>query len=105
MFHDALAAVSNAVKQSSSSGDGKVSDDDIQGQLRTGSPQDDCAQCVQAAGGKFTFVDADEGDDRTGVGQWPVCKPVPIVTFPEPNRSRSPLYRTYESAHSKCPAP
>ncbi|MFJ8952631.1 ABC transporter substrate-binding protein [Streptomyces sp. NPDC102381] len=106
MYHDALAAVSNAVKQagSSSSGDGAVTHDDVQDQLRKGSPQDDCAQCVQAASGDFTFVDADESDARAGVGQWPVCKPVPIVTFPERSRSESPLYRTYESAHSKCPA-
>ncbi|WP_306323936.1 MULTISPECIES: ABC transporter substrate-binding protein [unclassified Streptomyces] len=104
MYHDALAAVSNAVKQSSESGDREVSDDDIQGQLRKGSPQDDCAMCVQAAGGDFTFVDADENADNAGVGQWPVCKPVPIVTFPEKNRSGAPLYRTYERPHSKCPA-
>ncbi|MFJ9082197.1 ABC transporter substrate-binding protein [Streptomyces sp. NPDC102384] len=105
MYHDALAAVSNAVKQAGSSGDGAVTNDDVQDQLRKGSPQDDCAQCVQAASGDFTFVDADENDARAGAGQWPVCKPVPIVTFPEQNRSATPLYRTYESASSKCPAP
>ncbi|MFJ9175437.1 ABC transporter substrate-binding protein [Streptomyces sp. NPDC102360] len=110
MYHDALAAVSNAVKQAGASGHGEVSNDDVQNQLRKGSPQDDCAQCVQAASGDFTFVDADESgadesDAGAGVGQWPVCKPVPIVTFPEGNRDGSPLYRTYESAHSKCPAP
>ncbi|MHC5261218.1 ABC transporter substrate-binding protein [Streptomyces sp. UC4497] len=105
MYHDALAAVSNAVKQAGSSGDGEVTHDDVRDQLRKGSPQDDCVQCVQAAGGDFTFVDADEDDARTGAGQWPVCKPIPIVTFPERNRSASPLHRTYESAHSKCPAP
>ncbi|MER5439056.1 ABC transporter substrate-binding protein [Streptomyces sp. NPDC002790] len=105
MYHDALAAVSNAVKQASTSGHGDVSNDDVQDQLRKGSPQDDCAQCVQAASGDFTFVDADGSDAGSGVGQWPVCKPVPIVTFPEGSGGGSPLYRTYESAGSKCPAP
>ncbi|MHB9758012.1 ABC transporter substrate-binding protein [Streptomyces sp. BYX5S] len=105
MYHDALAAVSNAVKQARSSGDGKVTHDDVHDQLRKGSPQDDCAQCVQAASGDFTFVDTRESAARTGAGQWPVCKPVPVVTFPQENRSGAPLYRTYESADSTCPPP
>ncbi|MEB8336463.1 type 1 periplasmic-binding domain-containing protein [Streptomyces endophyticus] len=101
MFHDALSAVNRAVYQAYEDGGPPVTQDDVNRQLGQGSPSDKCAQCVPAATGDFTFADELEGPK----GHWPVCKPVPIVTFPKENRSKSPLYRTYESASSTCPAP
>lgn len=101
MFHDALSAVNRAVYEAYEDGGPPLTQDDVNRQLGQGSPADRCAQCVPAATGDFTFADELEGPK----GHWPVCKPVPIVTFPEANRSKSPLYRTYESASSECPAP
>ncbi|WP_425828063.1 ABC transporter substrate-binding protein [Streptomyces fractus] len=101
MYHDALAAVNRAVYEAYKDGGVPVTHDDVNRQLGQGSPSEKCAQCVPAATGDFTFADELEGPK----GHWPVCKPIPIVTFPKENRSKSPLYRTYESGRSKCPAP
>ncbi|MZD07222.1 hypothetical protein GTW43_19330 [Streptomyces sp. SID5785] len=115
MFHDALTAVGTAVAAVTDNGVPAVGKDDVHGELGRGSPLGHCAAtCVPGAGGVFTFADEDAtgsskehgtpGERASGL--WPVCKPVPVVTFPEERRDRSPLYRTYQKPGTKtCPLP
>lgn len=112
MYHDALTAVSTAVAATRDSDIDRVSHNDVYDQLRRGSPLEHCAAgCVPGASGVFTFADesagADEGEQyEVAAGLWPVCKPVPVVTFPKEQRDRSPLYRTYQKpAENTCPRP
>ncbi|MEV0641279.1 hypothetical protein AB0I77_41425 [Streptomyces sp. NPDC050619] len=112
MYHDALTAVGTAVAAASSSGSDSVNRGDVYDELRRGSPGGHCpAGCVPGASGVFTFDDASIGRDEgtrheVATGLWPVCKPVPVVTFPKELRSKSPLYRTYEEeGENTCPPP
>jgi hypothetical protein len=112
MYHDALTAVGTAVAAARDSDIDPISHNDVYDQLRRGSPLRNCAAgCVPGASGVFTFADESAGTDggarpETASGLWPVCKPVPVVTFPEERRSRSPLYRTYQKqGENTCPRP
>jgi hypothetical protein len=112
MYHDALTAVGTAVAAARDSDIDPVSHHDVYDQLRRGSPLEHCAAgCVPGASGVFTFADESAGTDKgarheTPAGLWPVCKPVPVVTFPEERRNRSPLYRTYQKpGEISCPRP
>ncbi|MBZ6139419.1 MULTISPECIES: hypothetical protein [Streptomyces] len=112
MYHDALTAVGTAVAAARDSGIDAVTHNDVYDKLRRGSPVADCANsCVRGASGIFTFVDESAGADASAVsepvdGRWPVCKPVPIVTFPAKRHDKSPLYRTYQDpGETTCPAP
>ncbi|MFE9289175.1 ABC transporter substrate-binding protein [Streptomyces olivaceus] len=112
MYHDALTAVGTAVAAARDSDIDAVTHNDVYDELRRGSPLEHCAAgCVPGASGVFTFVDesagaeASAGTERVD-GLWPVCKPVPIVTFPVERRDKSPLYRTYQvPGKNTCPAP
>lgn len=112
MYHDALTAVGTAVAAARDSDIDAVTHNDVYDELRRGSPLEHCAAgCVPGASGVFTFADetlgAREGaGTERAAGLWPVCKPVPVVTFPEERHDRSPLYRTYqEPGESTCPRP
>ncbi|MFI8090613.1 hypothetical protein ACIF9R_20195 [Streptomyces sp. NPDC086080] len=112
MYHDALTAVGTAVAAARDSDIDAVTHNDVYDELRRGSPLEHCAAgCVPGASGVFTFADERAGrDSGTGpervAGLWPVCKPVPVVTFPEERRDRSPLHRTYqEPGEHTCPRP
>ncbi|MFG2029822.1 hypothetical protein [Streptomyces sp. NPDC048825] len=111
MYHDALTAVGTAVAAAQDNGVGSVDHQDVYDELRRGSPLPRCAAgCVQGASGVFTFVDENIGADKrvrheAAAGLWPVCKPVPVVTFPKERLSRSPLYRTYQEPGQTCPRP
>ncbi|MBZ6090841.1 hypothetical protein KVH02_21320 [Streptomyces olivaceus] len=112
MYHDALTAVGTAVVHVMHSGTEDVSHNDVSDELRRGSPSTGCAVgCVSGASGLFTFADESaEAEESAGskrvYGLWPVCKPVPIVTFPVKRHDKSPLYRTYEvPGKNACPAP
>jgi hypothetical protein len=50
-------------------------------------------------------LDKAAGNEEAMVGRWPVCKPVPVVTFPEERQDKSPLYRTYQGQGEICPRP
>ncbi|MEU0473351.1 ABC transporter substrate-binding protein [Streptomyces olivaceus] len=112
MYHDALTAVGTAVAAARDNEIDAVTHNDVYDELRRGSPREHCAAtCVQGASGVFTFADesagaeAGEGSERVD-GLWPVCKPVPMVTFPVERRDKSPLYRTYQvPGKNTCPAP
>lgn len=59
-------------------------------------PGDTCQGCVRGASGDFGYT--------AGNGNWPVCKPVPVVEFPRPQDHRPPKpYRTYQSENGSCP--
>ncbi|MFE7815922.1 hypothetical protein ACFU5P_29075 [Streptomyces sp. NPDC057433] len=113
MHHDALTAVGSAVAAARDSDISVVNHNDVHDELRRGSPLEHCAAgCVPGASGVFTFADesvgADQGAERekAASGLWPVCKPVPVVTFPGERRDRSSLYRTYQDpGESTCPRP
>ncbi|TLS42757.1 hypothetical protein FE633_29340 [Streptomyces montanus] len=112
MYHDALTAVGTAVTEARDNGINTVDHNDVYNELRRGSPGGNCAAgCVPGASGVFTFADESIGTDEgarhaAATGLWPVCKPVPVVTFPKELRSRSPLYRTYqEQGENTCPRP
>lgn len=112
MHHDALTAVGTAVAAARDSGIESVDHNDVYDELRRGSPLAQCAAgCVPGASGVFTFADESMGTDErarheAATGLWPVCKPVPVVTFPKERLSRSPLYRTYqEPDRTTCPRP
>ncbi|WP_399886223.1 hypothetical protein ACGH7X_17175 [Streptomyces sp. BBFR51] len=112
MYHDALTAVGTAVAAARDSEIDAVTHNDVYDELRRGSPLEHCAAtCVPGASGVFTFADESAGADASAgdeqvVGLWPVCKPVPIVTFPVERRDKSPLYRTYqEPGENACPPP
>jgi len=112
MYHDALTAVGTAVAAARDSDIDAVTHNDVYDELRRGSPLEHCAAgCVPGASGVFTFADESLGArEATGAerstGLWPVCKPVPVVTFPEERHDRSPLYRTYqEPGETTCPRP
>jgi hypothetical protein len=111
MYHDALTAVGTAVAAAQDNEVGSVDHNDVYDELRRGSPLSGCAAgCVQGASGVFTFVDENLGADKrarheAAAGLWPVCKPVPVVTFPKERPSRSPLYRTYQERDQPCPRP
>ncbi|GAB2969037.1 hypothetical protein GCM10023080_035240 [Streptomyces pseudoechinosporeus] len=112
MYHDALSAVGSAVAAARNSGIDRVDHNDVYNALRQGSPGDHCAAgCVPGASGVFTFADESIGTDEgtrheAAAGLWPVCKPVPVVTFPKERRDKSPLYRTYqEPGQTTCPRP
>ncbi|MER5214303.1 hypothetical protein ABT063_27955 [Streptomyces sp. NPDC002838] len=112
MYHDALTAVGTAVSAARDSGIEAVSHNDVYDELRRGSPGGHCAAgCVPGVSGVFTFADESIGTDEgarheAATGLWPVCKPVPVVTFPKERRDRSPLYRTYEEpGKNTCPRP
>ncbi|MBU6534159.1 hypothetical protein ACFUIW_12510 [Streptomyces sp. NPDC057245] len=112
MYHDALTAVGTAVAAARDSDIDAVTHNDVYDELRRGSPLEHCAAvCVPGASGVFTFADESAGADASPgservVGLWPVCKPVPIVTFPVERRDKSPLYRTYQDpGETTCPAP
>ncbi|MFJ7238558.1 hypothetical protein ACIQWB_15680 [Streptomyces olivaceus] len=112
MYHDALTAVGTAVAAARDSAIDAVTHDDVYDALRRGNLLEHCAAgCVEGASGVFTFVgesagaDASAGSEQVD-GLWPVCKPVPIVTFPVERRDKSSLYRTYEvPGKNACPAP
>lgn len=60
----------------------------------------DCRDCVRGASGTFGF------DDYTSTDKWPVCKPVPVVIYPDmPDGARSDdLYRTHQDVFDgQCP--
>nr|WP_240969325.1 hypothetical protein [Streptomyces sp. HNM0575] len=60
-------------------------------------PDDDCHNCVRGATGNFGYT--------TGNGNWPVCKPVPVIEFPRPSGYTPPKpYRTNQSKSGACPA-
>lgn len=110
MYHDALTAVGTAVAAARDSEIDAVTHNDVYDELRRGSPLEHCAAtCVPGASGVFTFADESAGADPGAgsgrvVGLWPVCKPVPIVTYPVERRDKSPLYRTYqEPGENTCP--
>lgn len=113
MYHDALTAVSTAVIAARSHQKTvSVSHDDVYNALRRFNLDAGCsAGCVQGASGVFTFADEQQmAEGGTGgeavTGQWPVCKPVPVVTFPQKSPNKSPLYRTYQKqGESICPPP
>ncbi|MFD5455156.1 type 1 periplasmic-binding domain-containing protein [Streptomyces olivaceus] len=112
MYHDALTAVGTAVAAARDSDINAVTHNDVYDELRRGSPLEHCAAgCVPGASGVFTFVDESAGADASAGservdGLWPVCKPVPMVTFPVERRDKSPLYRTYQvPGKNACPAP
>lgn len=112
MYHDALTAVGTAVAAARDSDIDAVTHNDVYDELRRGSPLEHCAAgCVPGASGVFTFADESLGArEATGTersaGLWPVCKPVPVVTFPEERHDKSPLYRTYqEPGETTCPRP
>jgi ABC-type branched-subunit amino acid transport system substrate-binding protein len=59
-------------------------------------PGTGCQGCVHGASGDFGFTD--------GNGNWPVCKPVPVVVYPRPTGYHAPkLYRTGQAANGSCP--
>ncbi|WP_328767733.1 hypothetical protein [Streptomyces sp. NBC_00286] len=110
MYHDALTAVGTAVAAAQGGQDNPVDHDDVYDALRRGSPSERCVGCVPGASGVFTFVDENIGLDKGArneavVGRWPVCKPVPVVTFPKERQDKSPLYRTYQGRGEACPPP
>jgi hypothetical protein len=111
MYHDALTAVGRAVTEAQVNGVDSMDHSDIYDELHRFSTFADCAgECVAGASGVFAFADEnirlDQGEkEEAVVGRWPVCKPVPVVTFPSDTSSRSPLYRTYEEGGQTCPPP
>jgi hypothetical protein len=111
MYHDALTAVGTAVAAARHSGIRHVNHDNVYAELRRGSPQHCAVNCVPGASGVFTFADESLGTDEdawqeAATGLWPVCKPVPVVTFPKERPSSPPLYRTYqERGKNSCPHP
>jgi hypothetical protein len=57
-----------------------------------------CNSCLVGAAGTYGF----EGPGKNE--QWAVCKPVPVVEFPD-DQSSLPLYRTYRNgSKSACPS-
>lgn len=109
MHHDALTAVSTAVTTAVDSDIEPINHNVIYDQLRGGKPRKTkCKYCVPGAGGTFTFYDEHIGKAQRGdpAGLWPMCKPVPVVTFPEESDTESPLYRTHQEQKGvTCPPP
>lgn len=59
-------------------------------------PGNKCQGCVRGASGNFGFI--------AGNGNWPVCKPVPVVEFPRPKGYRPPqAYLTNQDRSGSCP--
>ncbi|MCT2592098.1 ABC transporter substrate-binding protein [Streptomyces sp. N2-109] len=111
MYHDAFAVIAQAADESYTAandtdgqkpapgddgkgGDGKGDSDTDKAELRVPTKDDvyntisnmsvlgtedgsDCVNCVRGASGTFGF----DGDPETD--KWPVCRPVPIVEYPE----------------------
>lgn len=107
MYHDAFQAAAQASDESFSAANEKAGD---QPQPDMPSSRDvyrtlvnmsvlatkdgsDCVACVSGASGTFGF-DAEPSTDK-----WAVCKPVPVVLYPERSgrdRSGGDLYRTHQ---------
>ncbi|MGC9539826.1 hypothetical protein [Streptomyces sp. UG1] len=110
MYHDALAAVGRAVDEAQTNGVTAMDHSDIYDELRRLNTSEGCAGgCVPGASGVFAFANEDirldKGEkEEAVVGRWPVCKPVPIVTFPDDPQDATPLYRTYlRQGRNTCP--
>ncbi|MBC9726266.1 hypothetical protein [Streptomyces sp. TRM68367] len=59
-------------------------------------PDDICQGCVRGASGDFGYT--------AGNGNWPVCKPVPVLEFPRPKGYTPPKpYLTHQARSGACP--
>ncbi|MEV2256230.1 ABC transporter substrate-binding protein [Streptomyces sp. NPDC050147] len=56
----------------------------------------DCGDCVRGAGGEFGYT--------SGNGNWPVCKPVPVIEYPRAKGYSPPkAFRTSPGKGGSCP--
>lgn len=114
MYHDAFQALSQAFGQAfddvNESGDKPAESmvvpkkDDVYntmiGMSVLGTESGaDCVNCVVGASGTFGF------DDSPDTDKWPVCKPVPVVEYPAPDKKTTTApYRTHEDIFDgDCP--
>jgi hypothetical protein len=110
MYHDALTAVGRAVTEAETNGVDPIRHRDIYDELSRLNTSEGCVGgCVPGASGVFAFanenIKLDKEQEEAVIGRWPVCKPVPVVTFPEERQDKSPLYRTYQGRGEACPGP
>ncbi|ATL31485.1 ABC transporter substrate-binding protein [Streptomyces formicae] len=101
MHHDAFRVLIKAVTQFTDDEDNKgqlpskydVNSNISNMKVGTGG---DCGDCVRGASGEFGYT--------SGNGNWPVCKPVPVIEYPRPKDYSPPkAFRTSPGRGGSCP--